>query len=207
MTNRKIKDFHKNKLAYDILLDNLKMLSIILLCLNEHFPKLFYQLNVQKWLEDHKEWCEMMNDYEANDAYDFKMKEFCDECGIDDEITMRIVEKHLNKYHPKNMTVLQENVKLALIHTAVDFCFGKIRLGRLTDALLNEDFPNWVDDIAKFGIIVDDEVRDINYRKLKPKKQKAPTVQEQKESAKMLAEYRAYFEYVTKEEGESCLSE
>lgn len=204
MTNRKIKDYHKNKLTQDILLDNLKMLSILLLCLNKHFPKLFYQLNVQKWLEDHKEWCKMMNDYEANDAYDFKMKEFCDECGISDEVTMRIVEKHLNKYHPKNMTVLQENVKLALIHTVVDFSFGKKRLNRLTDALLNEEYPNWVDDIAKFGICVDNEIQDIDYRKLKPIKQKPPTVQEQKEVAKMLSEYRSYFYYMTSKEEANC---
>ncbi len=121
MTNRKIKDYQRNKLTYDILFDNLKMLCTVLLCLNRHYPKLFYRLNVQKWLEEHAEWCEMMNDYDENDAYDWKMKDFCEKCGVDDERSMEIVKKHLHSYHPKNMIILRDNAKLALVHTAMDF--------------------------------------------------------------------------------------
>ena len=205
MTNRKIKDYQKNKLTYDILLDNLKMLCIVLLCLNKHFPKQFYQLNVQKWLEEHAEWCDLMNEYDENDAYDYKMQELCDRCGIDGDVTMKIAEKHLNKYHPKNMVVLQENVKLALAHTAIDFGFGRIRLERLTQALLNEEYPNGQEDIGRFGIEVEKELQDIDWRRLKPKRQKPPTIQEQKEASKSLAEYRAYFEYVMNKEEEKCL--
>lgn len=201
MTNRKIKDYHKNKLTYDILFDNLKILCITLLCLNKHFPKLFYQFNVQKWLEEHAEWCETMNNYEENDVYDYKMQEFCEKCGVDDERTMAIAEKHCRQYRHKNMVVLQENVKLALVHTAFDFGFGPVRLNRLITALLEEDYPNWKDDIATFGIEVDAELQDIDYRRLKPKKVKAPTVQEQKEAIARLNEYRAYFDYVTNKGG------
>lgn len=204
MTNRKIKDYHKNKLTYDILFDNLKILCITLLCLNKHFPKLFYQLNVQKWLEEHVDWCKMMNEYEQNDAYDYKMQEFCEKCGVDDERTMAIVKKHLRNYHPKNMTVLQENLKLALIHTAIDFGFGSKRLNALIGFLFEEEYPNWQEDINKLGIEVDAELCDIDYRRLKPKKERAPTVQEQKEAAARLNEYRAYFEYVTSKGAEEC---
>lgn len=205
MTNRKFKDYQKNKLLYDIMLDNLKMLCIIMLSLNKHFPKLFYRLNIQKWLEEQADWCELMNEYEECDAYDFKMQNFCEKYGVDDDTAMKIVKKHLNTYHEKNMIVLRENVKLALVHTAFDFGFGKVRLEKLTSALLNEEYPNWQKDVARFGIEIEKELQNVDWRKLKPKKERLTSIQEQKEAAKKLAEYRAYFEYVMSKEEEECL--
>lgn len=200
MTNRKIRDYHKNKLTYDILLDNFKMLCIILLCLNKHFPKKFYQLNVQKWLEEYAEWCSLMNEYEEDDAYDFKMEEFSRKCGIDDDIALKIVTKHLGSYCPQNMKVLSENVKLAFVHTVTDFGFGAKRLKVLTEALLQEEYPKWREEINEFGIDVDAELKDVDYRKLQMKKKKAPSLEEKRKAAQDLAEYRAYFDSIVSQE-------
>lgn len=193
MTNRKIRDYQKNKLTYEILLDNFKMLCIILLCLNKHFPKLFYQLNVQKWLEEYAEWCAMMNEYEEDDAYDFKMEEFSRRCGVDNELAVKIVKKHLNSYGEKNTKVLSENVKLALVHTVTDFGFGAKRLRILTDSLLVEEYPDWREEIKTFGIDVDAELNDVDYRRLKMKKKADPSLEEKRKAADGLAAYRAYF--------------
>lgn len=200
MTNRKIKNYHINKLAYDIVYDNLKMLCIVLLCLNKHYPRQFYRLNVRKWLDEHEEWCDMMNEYEEDDIYDYKMNEFCMKCGIDDDTAMKIVEKHLNKYNDTNMKILRENLKLALVHTGYDFSFGKVRLKRIADALLEEEYLHWKDDILKFGISIEKDLEDFNFEKFKNKKKHEPTIQECKDAAQKLEMYRAYFESVINSE-------
>lgn len=42
MTNHKIKDYHKNRLAFEVIVKNYEMLCTLLIVLNKEYPKTFY---------------------------------------------------------------------------------------------------------------------------------------------------------------------
>lgn len=206
MTNKKIKDYIKNKPVYDVLTDNFKMLCIFMLSLHEIFPKQFYQKNVQEWFEEYSDSCKMMNDYEEDGAYDYKMEGFCKKCGIDDDICMKIICKHLKKHHPKNMLVLKDNLKLMLIQTSLDYGFGKERLTRLTEHLLESDYPDWEVKIRSLGFDFEYDMGSVDFDKLKPKKQRSISLSEQREALAKLQAYKDYTDRVTMADESSHIS-
>lgn len=192
MTNKKFKNYHKNKIAYDVIVDNYKMLCIILLTLHDIYPKTFYAKKMQEWLEDFAESCKMMNEYEADDMYDYKMKQFADECRINENDCIMIVRKHLSKYNYQNTKVLAENVKLALVQLCFDFGFGEVRLKRLTNALLTTDRPDALKEIKAFGINYEWDLGQVDCTKLAPKKKNKVTIAEANEARANLQWLKAY---------------
>ena len=203
MTNRKIRDYHKNKLLHDILGDNFKMLCTLLIILNEQYPKKFYKLNVQRWLEDYVDTCKKMNEYERDGAYDYKMKQLCESCGIDDSRSMAIARKMSSyQYNNPNMIVLRDNVKLALIHTSLSFGFGRKRLESIISLMLERSYDDWRERADKLGIEYDDDQNRLDYRKLRSKEAAPDTFKERNEALEKLNEYRAYVEYLSLQESE-----
>ena len=83
MTNRKIKDFHKNRILYNCMTENVRNLCRIMLALNKTFPKQFYPKRITEWLSAYKENCTETNKLDAIDAYDYKLEQWCEEYGID----------------------------------------------------------------------------------------------------------------------------
>ena len=83
MTNPKIKGYHKNVILYNVMLENLRNLARIMLALNRLYPKQFYKKRIQLWLEKYANNCDEMDRLDEADAYDFKMAQWCEECGID----------------------------------------------------------------------------------------------------------------------------
>jgi hypothetical protein len=148
------------------------MLCIIMLTLHELFPHDFYTKKIQEWLEDYSHSCRIMDEYEQDGVYDYKMKQLTDENKINTDDCIRIVRKHLNHYNRQNTFVLAENVKLALVQLSCDYGFGKKRLDRLVKALLSTDRPNALEDVKKFGIDYDPDFSTVDHRKMLPKKQK-----------------------------------
>ena len=51
MTNRKFKDYQKNRLAFIAILRNYELLCTILLTLNKEFPKQFYSKRCIEWID------------------------------------------------------------------------------------------------------------------------------------------------------------
>ncbi|MBR6102606.1 MAG: hypothetical protein IKP95_09270 [Ruminococcus sp.] len=203
MTNRKIKDYHKNKLLLDVLTDNFKMLCTLLIILHECYPKKFYKLNVQRWLEEYVDTCNQMNEYERDGAYDYKMKQLCDACGIDDSRSMAIAKKNASQsYNIPNMIVLRDNVKLALVHTSLSFGIGRQRLENVISLMLERRYDDWRDRAHELGIEFNDDRDRLDYRKLKPKEDKPDTFKERNEALEKLNQYRAYVEYLSTQEQE-----
>jgi hypothetical protein len=164
-----------------------------MLTLHDLFPHDFYPKKIQDWLENYSESCRLMDDYESEGAYDYKMEQFVKECKIDSAACVKIVRKHLSKYNTQNTCVLAENVKLALVQLAYDYGFGKTRLDRLVDALLETDRPNAVEEIKKFGVEYDPDFSAVDYRKLAPKKKKIKTtIAEQQKAKSDLAWLKSY---------------
>ncbi len=192
LTNRKFKDYRKNRIAYNVVVDNYKMLCIILLTLHDLYPKTFYAKKMQEWLEDFADSCKMMNDYENDGAYDFKMKQFVEECGIDEDICIKIVRKHLKNHNWQNAAVLAENVKLALVQLSCDYGFGKQRLGCLIKTLLTTSRINALEEIKAFGIENEWDIGQMDYTKLKPKKEKKISLAESREAKAGLEAFRRW---------------
>lgn len=193
MTNRKFKDYHKNKLCYDVILDNFKMLCIIMLTLHDLFPHDFYPKKMQEWLENYSKSCRLMDGYENDSIYDYKMEQFVNECDINSADCVKIVHKHLSKYNKENTNVLAENVKLALVQLAYDYGFGETRLKRVINALLETDRSNAAEEIKKFGIDYEPDFSAFDYRKLVPKKKKVrTTIAEEQKAKKDLAWLKSY---------------
>lgn len=192
VTNRKFKDYRKNKIAYNVVVDNYKMLCIILLTLHDLYPKTFYAKKMQEWLEDFADSCKMMNDYENDGAYDFKMKQFVEECGIDEDVCIKIVRKHLKNHNWQNAAVLAENVKLAFVQLSCDYGFGKQRLGCLIKTLITTSRTNALEEIKAFGIENEWDIGQMDYTKLKPKKEKKISIAESREAKAGLEAFRRW---------------
>lgn len=168
-----------------------------MLTLHDLYPHDFYPKKIQEWLEAYSGNCRVMDSYEADDMYDYKMKELTDGCGVDSADCVKIVRKHLNKYNHQNTIVLSENVKLALVQLAYDYGFGKKRLDRLVDSLLTTDRPNALEEIKKFGVDYEPDIGGVDWRKLTPKKKKEKvSLAEEKRLKQEMAWLKNYQEHI-----------
>lgn len=193
MTNRKFKDYHKNKIAYDVINENYKLLCIVMLTLNREFPKEFYPKQLNIWLDKYAKSCKMMNEYDADGAYEYKMNQFCKKYYIDEKKCEDFIEKQCKKFNPQNRKVLSENVKLALIHTASEFGFGKLRIFRLTDAICSSEICDPIGSINKLlNYEYDFTVGQVDFRKFENKHNRSASYTECKEARQIMTALKAY---------------
>lgn len=194
MTNRKIKDYHRNRLATLMVTENYKNICRVLLILNKLYPKTFYPKVLIEWLNAYADRCTVMNKYDQAGVYEIKFKEYADTYGIDQNACIEFVVKNNKEVKAyANKMLLARNVMLALIETCDEFGIGDKRLGAITTALLASDIKDPMADMENIGMKVDlSETEQIDYRTLKPKKQKEATYGEIKAIYKDLEGFKAY---------------
>lgn len=188
MTNRKFKDYHKNKMLHHCVEESGKNLARILLALNKVYPKIFYAKTIQEWLELYPETCKEMDRLDAADAFDYKIEELCEEYGVDSKWCKEFVMRNSDITNADNIIVLANNVKIALVHTCAQFGIGKKRLTAIQAELDKEQLREPEKECEKFGInLIPQSVGEMDYRKLCPKKQREASYQDIKRGYRDLA--------------------
>lgn len=74
MTNHKIKDYHKNRLAFEVIVKNYEMLCTLLIVLNKEYPKTFYPKKCRQWIDDFADNCKIANEWDKDGVYAYKMQ-------------------------------------------------------------------------------------------------------------------------------------
>ena len=200
VTNRKIKDYPKNRIVHQVACENLRNLARIMVVLNRLYPKQFYGKRLNEWLATYEENCREMDKLDAADAYDYKMAQLCYEYGIDEHWCLKYTARNAPKgMNDQNIIVLANNVKLALVQTCMEYHIGEKRLKEIC-AALDEPQPHDPEKfLEKFGIeIVYQKVEDMDFRKLLPKKERAASYQDIKRGYEGLAAFKAYTDEVIK---------
>lgn len=194
MTNRKIKDYRKNKLLHTILIENMRNLFRILLTLNRLFPKQFYPKQIQEWLTSYAENCRETDRYEELEIYDYKMEQWCEEYGISEDFCKEFVRRNNPIVtNPDNILVLANNVKLALVHCCADFGIGDKRLAELVAALREPQPERPEEEMDRLHIETEwVGIGEVDYRKLLPKKQKQASYDDLKRGYEGLTALKAY---------------
>lgn len=111
MTNHKIKDYHKNRLAFEVIVKNYEMLCSLLIVLNKKYPKTFYPKKCRQWIDDFADNCKIANEWDKDGVYAYKMQRACENSGIDDyieECTVGQVDIRKFRVKDKVRTTLQE---------------------------------------------------------------------------------------------------
>ena len=195
MTNRKFKDYQKNRLAFIAISRNYELLCTILLTLNKEFPKQFYSKRCIEWIDTYAESCKTANEQDRDGVLDFKLEQGVKRCSIDVDKINAFVARRCSDFSKDNKTVLAANVKLALIQTAEQFGVGAKRMQRLQEALLAERIAKPAEEVSKFGIenyVEETNVGQVDYRKFQYKEKTKVTLQEQKEARAGLEAFRRW---------------
>lgn len=156
----------------ELLAENYKLLAIIALTLNKHFPKEFYSKQIIQWFDTLVETAELMNTWDKDGVFDYEINKLTESTRvpISLELCTDIAKYHLLKSTaPKArlfandkslLEVLARNVQGALFQTHYDFGFGEERMKRLTDALKTEWYLDPVGDLSKLGVDASFELSD-----------------------------------------------
>jgi hypothetical protein len=199
MTNHKIKDFHRNRIAHICIVENFRNLARIMLTLNRLWPKQFYPKKVGEWLETYAENCRVMDKYDEAGVYDWKMNEWCEEYGINEAWCIGFVKRNSPTIKsPQNIIVLANNIKLALVQTCMEFGIGDKRLAEIRMALEDTQPAEPEKDLAKLGIEVEfTTLGQTDYRRLAPKKARPASYTDLQRGVRGLTALKAYQEEVT----------
>lgn len=195
MTNRKFKDYQKNRLAFMVISRNYELLCTILLTLHKEFPKNFYSKRCIEWLEAYVESCKIANEWDKDGVLDYKLDRNIKEYSIDVEKINIFVARRCSDFNNDNRLVLSSNVKLALIQTAEQFGIGAKRMCKLQDALLAERIAKPAEEVCKLGIsnyMEETNVGQVDYREFQYKEKTKVTLQEQKEARAGLEAFRRW---------------
>lgn len=170
MTNRKFKDYQKNRVVFAVINKNYELLCTLLLTLNKLFPKNFYSKKCIEWINDYEETCRTADEWDKDDVLNYKLDQGVKTYGIDVNKITQLVERRCRDLNRHNKRVLVDNVKLALIQTAHDYGIGKKRMEILQDELIKERIENPAKEIGNLGIsniIKETNVGQVDYRKYK----------------------------------------
>lgn len=141
MTNRKIKNFQINRLALAVAEQNYRMIAMILLTLNDLYPKTFYPKKLVEWLDKYTISCKQFDEYDEAGVLEFKLNGMCDEYGITFEECRRIAADKLADFQNEQIKdIYARNLQLMLLETAVDFGFGVKRINAVKEYLTEH---NW----------------------------------------------------------------
>ena len=128
MTNHKIKDYHKNRLAFEVIIKNYEMLCSLLIVLNKEYPKTFYPKKCRQWIDDFADNCKIANEWDKDGVYAYKMQRACENSGIDLNMVVTFVERNCKEFNLQNRAILADNIKLALVQTATEYGVGGKRM-------------------------------------------------------------------------------
>ena len=194
MTNRKFKDFAKNKVVYDCIVENFRNLARIMLTLHKLYPKTFYPKIIGEWLNTYADNCRDMDKYDEAGVYEYKMGAWCEEYGINEKWCIDFCKRNSPTItHPQNIIVLANNIKLALVQTCMEFGIGDKRLAEIRAALDEEQPKEPEKELKKLGIDVEFAgIGQVDWRRLAPKKQKAASYTDLKRGVQGLKALKAY---------------
>lgn len=194
MTNRKFKDYARNRVVYDCIVENFRNLSRIMLTLHKLYPKTFYPKVIGEWLNTYADNCREMDKYDEAGVYDDKMDAWCEEYGINENWCIDFCKRNSPTIkHPQNIIVLANNIKLALVQTCMEFGIGDKRLAEIRAALDGEQPKEPELDLKKLGIDVEfASIGQVDWRRLAPKKQRAASYTDLKRGVEGLKKLKAY---------------
>ena len=195
MTNHKIKDYHKNRLAFEVIVKNYEMLCTLLIVLNKEYPKMFYPKKCRQWIDDFADNCKIANEWDKDGVYAYKMQQACESYGIDQNMVVAFVERECEEFNFQNRAVLADNVKLALVQTAAEYGIGEKRMKAIQKALLDTVIKDPREQVKALGIddyVEECSVGQVDIRKFRVKDKVRTTLQEQKETAAGLEAFRRW---------------
>lgn len=195
MTNHKIKDYHKNRIAFEVIVKNYEMLCTVLIVLNKEYPKTFYPKACRKWIDDFADNCKIANEWDKDGVYAYKMQQACESYGIDQNMVVAFVERECEEFNFQNRAVLADNVKLALVQTAAEYGIGEKRMKAIQKALLDTVIKDPREQVKALGIddyVEECSVGQVDIRKFRVKDKVRTTLQEQKETAAGLEAFRRW---------------
>jgi hypothetical protein len=195
VTNHKIKDYHKNRLAFEVIVKNYEMLCTLLIVLNKEYPKMFYPKKCRQWIDDFADNCKIANEWDKDGVYAYKMQQACESYGIDQNMVVAFVERECEEFNFQNRAVLADNVKLALVQTAAEYGIGEKRMKAIQKALLDTVIKDPREQVKALGIddyVEECSVGQVDIRKFRVKDKVRTTLQEQKETAAGLEAFRRW---------------
>lgn len=205
MTNHKIKDYHKNRLAFEVIVKNYELLCSLLIVLNKEYPKTFYPKKCRQWIDDFADNCKIANEWDKDGVYAYKMQQACESYGIDQSMVVAFVERECEGFNFQNRAVLADNVKLALVQTAAEYGIGEKRMKAIQKALLDTVINDPREQVKALGIddyIEECTVGQVDIRKFRVKDKVRTTLQEQKEALAGLEAFRRWSAENVKKEGQ-----
>lgn len=199
MTNRKFKDYHKNKLMSELISKNFELQCEIIVALRQMYSNVFYKKVCQDWFEDLALTTQLGNEWEQDGTLDYKLDKKCEQYGVDRELVKAFVksrtesEKSLIFRESHAVNCLTANATMALLQTAEDFHIGHKRMEQLQRYLLANKPTNAVEIVKEAGYIDCHEapVTELDWRKWREKKEKF-SLAEIKEASEGLEAFRAW---------------
>lgn len=193
MTNRKIRDYQRNRKLKGIVDANFKTFATVAIALKHLFPHDWYNKTITDFTTSYAEFTKHMNDYDA-EAYDFRVEDSCRKLNISDSDTYDIIFKLNSKLPAEIFLALQNNLKCMLIHLRLNCSIGSQRYAKLIACLKSDAKICGQADLTALGLSFDD---DIDYRKLKSKTEQ-PTYSDGIKAQQQLKALKAYQDEVIK---------
>lgn len=193
MTNRKIRDYQRNRKLKGIVDANFKTFATVAIALKQLFPHDWYNKTITDFTSSYAEFTAHMNSYDA-EAYDFHVEDSCRKLNISDSDTYDIIFKLNGKLPAEIFLALQNNLKCMLIHLRLNCSIGSQRYAKLIAYLKSDAKICGQADLTALGLSFDD---DIDYRKLKSKTEQ-PTYSDGIKAQQILKALKAYQDEVIK---------
>ncbi|MBS7398250.1 MAG: hypothetical protein KIG32_07530 [Ruminiclostridium sp.] len=175
--NPNFKNHKRNNDFRELLTENYKLLAVIALTLNKHFPKEFYRKRIIEWFDKLVETAGLLNSWDRDGVFDYEIDNLTGNARvpISLELCTEIAKFHLLKStapkarifaeNKQLLEVLARNVQAALLQTHYDFGFGEGRMKRLTDALKTEWYLDPVGELSNLGVDASFELSDSDANK------------------------------------------
>lgn len=193
MTNRKIRDYQRNRKLKGIVDANFKTFATVAIALKHLFPHDWYNKTIADFTSSYAEFTKHMNDYDT-EAYNFRIEDSCRKLKIIDNDTFDIILRLNGKLPAEIFSALQNNLKCMLIHLRLNCNIGSQRYAKLIAYLKSDAKICGQTDLTEIGLSFDDE---IDYRKLKSKKE-LPTYSDGIKAQQELKALKAYQDEVIK---------
>lgn len=172
MTNRKFKDYHRNKRYKDIVDANFKTFSTVVMALKQLYPHNWYTKTIEDFISSYADFTAEMNGYD-DEAYHFRIDDYCRKLNISNDDTFRVIIRLHGRIDPTVFVPLQDNLKCMMIHLRRDCGLGSVRYSNLMEYLKTDADICGKSELEALGVTFDDDIKNYDYRKLKRKTQQA----------------------------------